>query len=76
MKSQKGLLEDLLKKNSKNYRDLIERVSDDLLEEVDREVDVIKNKQKNPESLTSKATPLQYDKYQDKPKTDNTIQKP
>jgi hypothetical protein len=39
------LLQDLLSKHSKNYEDLIETVCDDLMENVDKQIDLMKSEQ-------------------------------
>jgi hypothetical protein len=43
MQKPNSLLSDLLSSHSKNYEDLIERVCDDLMENVDKQLDLLKN---------------------------------
>lgn len=67
---------------SSRYEELVERVSDDLLETVNNQLDLFKKQRDNPESLTlNKAIPIQreyfnQDKGSQQMRSDNTMMKP
>jgi hypothetical protein len=69
---------------SARYEELVERVSDDLLESVNNQLDIFKKQKDNPEGATSgmimnKAIPLKseyFDKGSQQMRSDNTMMKP
>ena len=65
---------------SARYEELVERVSDDLLETVNNQLDIFKRQRDNPESLViNKAIPMRseyFDKGSQQMRSDNTMMKP
>jgi len=74
-----NLLSDLtgLHAQSKNYEDMVERVCDDLLENADKQIDLLRQELENPEPAHSVAPIVRSEQfYQERPRTDHTMKKP